>query len=641
MKKIKNENGYSLILTLMLVLLFLILGASLIAMTFNGATKNETRESTVQSNDLATKGEEFIIANMNLDIQNEIKKFYISKNVLKNEDFNNIFSDKATEYLCPPSGTSMNKNSKLYILNESIPEDNTNSSAEICISNIKSHLDHQTKKEVTFKSIGTVNGKKTEFYSTYLMGAQETVAALKYTISTFKNNGKGGNLFLHGGSEIKGNISVENNLFTTDYGYSYNGRDTWLESTLPSIENSHIFLGNEVQSFSNNKLTYNSDRQNFTTGCFLIFCSYLDYGNHIDSKYSDDFYRKTFVGNTIPNNIFSKTTGSILSKEQVETVFYDVNTNFDEVNQGDLSNSIRVSPSSKSFNVPNRNTTKKITKSIILIDSDYNSSIKYPSEKSKNSPLILNGDVYIKNNISVTFDRPVIIKGDLVIGDVIYDNDKPDKYNKINLKGTSLYVEGRVKIEGVNLSADANLYARGDLKNNSLINELPNMTGTTRFSYLTLSGLKTINPIKNEGSLIVFSKGELQISNISLYEDTEEASVIKGYFYSEGAMELYGFGSNLKIIGGISGNNIILNAMKGKVKASSKSTCQYINPCQKIDDYEYETASKQATSLPRLRVEYNQAILENYAKNDAGSFSTIKEDDLIKKVNLLDRTYGD
>lgn len=66
----QNENGYSLLLTFAVIIIFTILGLSLITLTSSGITKNNTREELVQAQDLSDKGIDYAIK----DIQAILKK---------------------------------------------------------------------------------------------------------------------------------------------------------------------------------------------------------------------------------------------------------------------------------------------------------------------------------------------------------------------------------------------------------------------------------------------------------------------------------------------------------------------------------------------------------------------------------------
>lgn len=97
--------------------------------------------------------------------------------------------------------------------------------------------------------------------------------------------------------------------------------------------------------------------------------------------------------------------------------------------------------------------------------------------------------------------------------------------------------------------------------------------------------------------------GDIKIRNNSLYQDNP--SNIKGFFYSEGALEMFGVGSNIKIEGGVSARRIVLNAIRGKFSGSKK-----------VDDDYYEGQASQLNLPPeksRLQIIYDPNIMNTYA----------------------------
>lgn len=598
-------------------MLFAILGAALLTMTFNGLAKNETRENTVQSIDLATKGEQYLIA----DINSRVAQFVENKNVLTNEVFHQEFLNLLKEYDCGSKTSYLNK------LNADVKSGTSTGDSSICVDTKKvaPYDDTLTKFKVPLISTGKAGSKESVIQSTYLMGAQDVKESLKYSVSTFKNETEqGGNLILHGGSELQGNINVENNLFLTSYSY---GLGRWLESVLPRAKGSKLFLGNNIYTLKNG-------------------LSNLNYSTHVNSNFTSTSLYKTipatYYNPNSPTNLaengFERNYAPALYKNEEENIFYKVSEDFKGLG---------------SYAFSNRNTNKSERYNCTLFF--FCDTWKYAlinSTTTESSPISYNGDLYITNgtrdnkNISVTFKNAVYVKGDLIIGNLEYNANDPKTYHNITLDGKTIYVDGKVRVLGVNLTANTNIYVKGEEKdsyvkyNDSVtkgllfpeVSETETSKLTTRFYELTLKGLNTTNTV---GSIIVFSAGKLQIANISEYSPTP--SILTGYFYSEGSMELYGFGSNLKIVGGVSANNLTLNAMRG----DSLQSCSNKNNYQLINSYCFEKGTNQNApgKNTRLSIEYNEKILDTYSKNQEGLFSNISQDDVIDEVRLLDRKH--
>ena len=67
---IKSEKGYSLLLTTAVVVLFTILGLSLLTLTSSGVLKNKQRESQIQAQDLADKGITYAVNDIQKYLEN-------------------------------------------------------------------------------------------------------------------------------------------------------------------------------------------------------------------------------------------------------------------------------------------------------------------------------------------------------------------------------------------------------------------------------------------------------------------------------------------------------------------------------------------------------------------------------------------
>lgn len=115
-----------------------------------------------------------------------------------------------------------------------------------------------------------------------------------------------------------------------------------------------------------------------------------------------------------------------------------------------------------------------------------------------------------------------------------------------------------------------------------------------------------INGLGQNGSLIIFANGNINIRNNSVNQD--EPSNIKGFFYSEQALEMFGVGSNIRIEGGISARRIVLNAIRGRASNQNFSGAQKITN----NDY-FEGAQNQIGKLSRLQIIYDPEIINTYA----------------------------
>jgi len=178
------------------------------------------------------------------------------------------------------------------------------------------------------------------------------------------------------------------------------------------------------------------------------------------------------------------------------------------------------------------------------------------------------------------------VKGDLKIGNMDTNDYNIGKYQKIRLNGP-IYVNGNLTIKGADAEINSIIYVNGNVT-----------IRNARINGLNVNGY--------DGSLIIFANQAINIANISVYQD--EPSNIKGFFYSEDALEMYGVGSNIKIDGGISAKRIVLNAIRGRASDSN------FHGAQKYSNrYYFEGVNGQKSRQSRLRIVYNPDIIKTYS----------------------------
>ena len=98
----RNSKGSALLIAVAVLLIFSILGISLLTLTTNGLAKNETRENIVQATDLADKGVEFAVKEIQKKLETQIKETPMGKT-----DFG-MFLDSTLKNLslkCPSTST--------------------------------------------------------------------------------------------------------------------------------------------------------------------------------------------------------------------------------------------------------------------------------------------------------------------------------------------------------------------------------------------------------------------------------------------------------------------------------------------------------------------------------------------------------
>lgn len=589
-KFIGNEKGYALLLTILISSLFSILAMTLLMATYTGATRTELRQDVHQSNQLAEKGARHISHKITSILEKEIEE----NSGLPEQVFIQRLNQLLNQYLCSnPNGSK-------------IKVDTETGSYESCITDIRPEInadgeENPYRKIVTFRSIGYADGKRQEVTFTMKIGSNSVPDALNYALGSHilctKQSDciKGeGNMFLHGGIEVYGDIKVDGHLITADRGRMYmGGRDYWVESLYPAIKplpdskakNAKIVLGKELYSIKSSEIALNDGKD-------------FGYSNHIVRENFND--SKKYVKRT--NNIQEAFHSSGVPRVVIR------NPIIDPVSITELKNNFRYTSSSP-------NVTVVSPKNGIFNNVNYSNKKVYSNDKTQNYKFTGNNTfgsfstdqtIYISgNNNKTTIENTMYVGKNLYIGNQnINSHDTPvSQYDKIQLSGT-IFVDGDLYIRGVNAQFNALIY----------------VTGNVDIQYSVINGLPTKDG--KEGSLIIFAEGDIHIANNSVYQN--EPSNIKGFFYSKKAFEMYGVGSNVKINGGISARRIVLNAIRGEARQSCSSNCQQYN---KYNNEYYTKGSYQTNKPSRLQIIYNPEIIKTYS-------DLKKNEPIVEKVDL-------
>ena len=596
--RIENEKGYTLLLAVLIGVLFSIMIVTLVTLTMSGISKNDIREDNQQATGLSQKG----LTHINNYINDQLKSEIGDEGILQ-EDFIDELEALLDRLSCD-SGT------KLYNDNEKATGDYA-----VCVDSWKSVLNGEgeeipTRKEVIFKSNSVVDGVEKELFSTVIIGAQAIPDVLNYAIGSHCANNScneipgEGNLFLHGGVQIEGDMKVDGDVVTSDYGYAYLSGERWINSLYPTIkpgpgnkyDSARLVLGGDVYTFHSNpprgyayhiarsdfngyeKVTNQLNRA-FTIAPEIIdrapIRDKLDVGAYVDE--SNNWINDVDVQN-VNQATFNNTKNQYSNSK--------VNAYIGETKRGECIEwgyILGIFPYCKKYG-----DSIVETSGTIYLQGE-NTFEKFGTKNSRNVTINNNK----KNNTSLSVKSGMYVDGDLTIGNPAILNynesyrNNPSNYDGININGT-LFVNGDLNIIG----ADANL------------NALIYVNGKVDIQYSRINGL---NVSGKEGSLIVFANDEIFIRNNSVNQDT--ASNIRGYFYSNKTFEMFGVGSNIKINGGISARRIVLNGIRGRASDNSRTIPNY----QTFGGSYFEGVSGQKTRDSRLQVIYNPGIIGTYS----------------------------
>ncbi|MGE7997407.1 hypothetical protein ACQKOF_01745 [Lysinibacillus sp. NPDC093190] len=477
----QNENGYSLLVTFAVIIIFTILGLSLITLTSSGITKNNTREELVQAQDLSDKGIDYAVKDIQALLEKEIKDRPMGKAAFESFLVNTLTA--------PILSCSQGIN---------IPAENNNKT-HICIEKVELISNEEKdryKRLVTFKSTGKVNSKEHITYSQIIIGTDAIPDQLRYAVSTNDE----GNLYLHGGVEIQGDIKTDGHLIISEKAHWLkNNIAQWPDSVFPRIiPDSKSVTPKIIMRESEKNIYYVNNT--------------VDYPTHISgntnylngSKYIKFTPSNPATKSELQNRLFLTKNVSLVTKSL----------------PGDnLEITEKVIPL-----YTNKNYNKNYPTGLSVSNTNHETS-----KFNRDNIIFIHGEKEECNTWGVFGCKKTLDRGNFNIN---------GSGKTLNLSGT-YFINGDFIVNNTNLRSDAMLYVNGnvDIKDS------------------------TLNGINSNSTLFIFATGDISISNISV--DSATPSMLKGFFYSKQNMIMYGVGSNINLYGGISARRTILTAVRG------------------------------------------------------------------------------
>lgn len=571
--RFRDEHGYALFLTVLIITLFGILAMSLIAIVVSGAKKNAIREDLTQAGELAEKGMEHLTNKMQTELETSIGTEGIARS-----DYIAAINAILSQYSCTKEDGPL------------ISDQNMTGKYEVCVEHVQNAIDesgneNELRKLVTIKSTGIVDGKTKTYTYEMEMGTLEVPDSLKYTLSTVKPERNplpsDGNIYLHGGVEVYGDIKVGQHLFTFDHGVGLPivnedkpAEAHWRRTTLPLLlpsENktkANIVLGGNVYTFKSNlneftEATYGQNKTLISSRAF--------YEDHLEWKDAS-----VYVQRNIQDAFANKTNPPLMVESDWQSVNLDIDGKMLDADKNIIPNVTNQSSEISGLN----------TKQSILFTNGGN--VTFKNNNRFESGRIENGKTttFLAGNYHF---HAMYVNGNIVIGNKT-NSQNPAHYENITMdgyaddRGAILFVNGNVTIQGANLTSNLMIYTNGNVT----------------IENATIDGKKI--SVDREGSLIVFAKGKVKIADVSLYQD--HYSELKGYFYSEQDLVMFGIGSKIKIHGGIAAKRITLNAIRGDYGLKENG--------EKGASWTYAVNPTQLTSPSRLIVTYDTDLIENF-----------------------------
>lgn len=558
---IRREEGYALLITVFVSLLFTVLALSLLSVSLSGVKRSQTSENIVQARELSAKG----IDHITNQIYRELNEA-LGEEGLPRSEFIERLNQTINAYKCDGSG---------------IRETNRTGEYAACISKIEDITDangepNPLRKIVTFVSTGSSGGEEKRMTATYEIGTQAVPEPLHYALGANKECARKrncipgeGNMFLHGAVSITGDMKVDGNLIISNKARAVlGGGEYWINSLYPGArpadgkDRAQLVLGGEVYALNQ------------------IPGNYENYLNTVNFGFG--FTKKT---------------------DRIEDVFFP----------GEAPRIVRLETSRQPIPITaQRNAFKygRNSPGVTVITNKIYSNHFYPDKKIYADCnyffdfFLPNACAFTGNNTfgrfatddglrifndgnksgKTTFVNGAYIGGNLFIGNGL-ETYNPSYYDRVQIDGP-IFVDGDVTIKGADAQFNSIMYVDGDVK----------------IEYSRINGL---NKNGREGSLIIFANGKIDIQNNSVYQD--EPSRIKGFFYSEKELEMYGVGSNIRIEGGISARKIVLNAIRGRARDT-----KFENAQRYWNDY-FEGVEGQRTRPSRLQIVYDPEIINTYS----------------------------
>src|SRR5690625_3686109 len=234
MRRLKEESGYTLFLTVLTIFIFSILVISLLTMTISGTKRSEVREDFTQASELAEKALNYLTQQINYDLQKEVDK-YKDRDGMKESLFIEKVKEVVNRYRCVSE-------KEPYIVTDT-------GTFSACVKNVDDERNERLPQQIKIRTVGESEDKR-KTYVAVMEFDGNTIKDLDFAVNTFIKescvNSRNdctlgeGNLFLHGGSEIQGDISVNRHLITSNRSHEKYTKHHWIHSYCPSIKPKYV-----------------------------------------------------------------------------------------------------------------------------------------------------------------------------------------------------------------------------------------------------------------------------------------------------------------------------------------------------------------------------------------------------------------
>lgn len=630
MKYIRSENGNTLLITIVVLVLSTVIALSLMSMSLNGLKRNETREDINQATEQAEKGITHITKLIQKQIEAKVPDPSIGLTNTKtnfDKDLKNILE----QYYCES--------------NKVVTDGETNPKYEVCLEKLSDQQLKNNPITLTFKSTGYADGKEQTIKSMFEIKSEvkNYPQVLNYAVTTHSE----GNLVLNGGIDISGNILADGNVILSDYGYApvidtKNVFNPWVKSTVSKINGISknppiIKINNQKKLFIakiknfygackkynsilpeiftyNEFKNYNFNNINNTTNCLFEIKNPTQITN--DLNYTNTpVIEQTLKHNAVNiNEIINKGKNNlktVIKGEYPDTTSLIAYTSHKATTPARVRNMLQVVPNvtlEGAFRIPSHITTS-LTSSTLKGDFYFDGANLNLAAGSNNT---LTGRYY--------FSEPKILESNLKIwgGKQKLDGEFYLEKTSKNANGIADGLDNAIEIINGTHEIKGIYYLNGDMEiRDSTIkaNAVFYVNGDVQIKRSTIESL-------DGGKLIIFATGDIiyqfasELGNNSIFDYyNKDPLELNAFLFSNRKIELHGTISNIYLKGGVSAKQVFLSGVRGEVEKN-------------LISFDFKSADK-LDKNSRLRIEYDENVIktiENITKNYS---STVTHTELI------------
>lgn len=604
----KNEKGYVLVLVLLIIVIFSVLGLSILSVTINTAQRTVIENKNLQTYQDAIREMEVAIAKIKVEINNR------AKYPLDIGKISTVYDPNLRDFILTLNTTNMTV------------EDKTDGvDGEFKSLSIPRTTHFNRALLITYNAQGENGIEKTITRKVFISAYP---SFLNYVA------GSRGMLNLNGAVQLKGNIhaadfNIQNLAEYMDItslgsstGLSYNQTD------FPSIEGK-IFITNELfmadkPSSTTTLRSLKVEANKITTTTINRYPSYFydplpeSDPNYIPAVYpeKEDFIDVNFLSTFIQK--FNLSLGLSSSAGYGESNFADISSINNVIHQVISNNCSKpILDYDENVVTPLFNGWDCDKENFFLIEQDWNhDDIALPNNFTREDVILFtninrgpnrtdpitiddSGILTISQNLSLDEDAWLIVHGDLVI----------ESFDRVVEISGNILVTGDIIIQG---DDEASGLENDTVKFDSTIYTL----GEGLIHNTSIKGLEDLHG--NIKQVVLLTRENLNIYRINEFvpipSDPDDAA-LEGYFYTDKNADLYGVGSLFIIKGGLfAQDSLTINAVRGNVTRSGDQLV-FIEPANPDESrfyviYDEQVITDQLDSLPL--VQNLRLVLEDY-----------------------------